>query len=104
MRSGIDDFSQVLTPSSLRATFQAEMDKQKGEGSGWKMADYDSTAEYLISDPKILERVWTDPRYEKLEEWAAAYGDTERGILQVGTEYTFMEDGKVVNTKLKELD
>lgn len=82
--------------------FQADLDQQKNK-PGWKMADYDATASYLISDPEILQNALSDPEYQKLEQWASKWADTSRGILQVGTEYTFIDGKKVVNTELKDL-
>lgn len=67
------------------------------------MADYDATAAYLISDPEILQNALLDPEYQKLEQWASKWADTSRGILQVGTEYTFIDGKKVLNTELKDL-
>lgn len=82
--------------------FQADLDKHKNK-PGWKVTDYDATSSYLISDPQILQNALSDPEYQQLEQWASKWADTSRGVLQVGTEYTFIDGKKVVNTELKDL-
>jgi len=76
---------------------------QEENKPGWKVADYDATSSYLISDPKILQNAPSDPEYQQLEQWASKWADTSRGVLQVGTEYTFIDEKKVVDTELKDL-
>lgn len=93
---------KILTPSSIRAVFQADLDQHKNK-PGWKVADYDATSSYLISDPKILKNALSNPQYQQLEQWASKWADASRGVLQVGTEYTFIDGKKVVNTELKDL-
>jgi hypothetical protein len=71
--------------------FQADLDEQKNK-TGWKVADYDAISSYLISDPKILQNPPSGPEYQQLEQWASKWADTSRGVLQVGTEDTFIDE------------
>lgn len=78
--------------------FQEDLDKLKGTLPGWKMAPYDVTSSYWVSDPDKLRALLTDPDWEgKVVAFEKEWIDTSRAEVQIGWENAYLEDGEIVN-------
>jgi hypothetical protein len=96
---------KYLTPDPFKEKFQADLDTFKGgRDAGWKMASYDAATIYWVSDPQKLRNLVSDPEYQKIIEFEKGWIDQNRVDVQAGTQYTFIENGSIVNTVTKAYD
>ncbi|KUI61329.1 hypothetical protein VP1G_08507 [Cytospora mali] len=83
-----------------------DLDKLKGTLPGWKMAPYDVSSSYWVSDPDKLRGLLTDPDWDgKVVAFEKDWIDTSKAEVQIGWENTYLEDGEIVNvSETKEYD
>ncbi|KUI64395.1 hypothetical protein VM1G_11192 [Cytospora mali] len=105
-KHGIDRYKLYITPASLRSVFQEDLVKLKGTLPGWKMAPFDVTSSYWVTDPDKLRGLLSDPDWEgKVVAFEKDWIDTSKAEVQIGWESTYLEDGEIVNVaETKEYD
>ncbi|KAI0479142.1 hypothetical protein GGR56DRAFT_363708 [Xylariaceae sp. FL0804] len=103
-RHGIDRCELYMTPDAMKAQFQTDLDQLKGGGAaGWNMAPYDVATIYWVSDPQKLRDMLNDSDYkDKVVKFEKGWIDQTKVDVQIGTQTTFIEEGKIVNTVTKE--
>ncbi|ROW02527.1 hypothetical protein VMCG_06052 [Cytospora schulzeri] len=103
-RHGIERVETYFTPSTFKQMFQADLDQMKGgSAAGWNMAPYDAATIYWFSDPQKLRNMLADPDWEgKVAKFEKDWIDLTKVDVQIGTQTTYIEDGKIVNTITKE--
>ncbi|KAI0434042.1 hypothetical protein F5Y09DRAFT_20152 [Xylaria sp. FL1042] len=93
-------YSLFLTPSFLRSAFQEDLQKFRGK-QGWKMADFDVTTTYWVTDPDHLRNMLSDPEWdEQVQDVEEGWIDQDRASIQVGWETTYVDDGKIIEPKV----
>lgn len=95
---------QYFTPSTFKAKFQEDLDNLKGGcAAGWNMAPYDAAVIYWTTDPQKVRNMLTDPDWEgKVTKFEKGWIDQTKVDVQIGTQTTFIDDGKIINTIPKE--
>lgn len=95
---------QYFTPSAFKTQFQEDLDKFKGgSAAGWNMAPYDATTIYWTTDPQKIRNMLADPDWEdKVIKFEKGWIDQTKVDVQIGTQTTYLEDGKIINTTPKE--
>lgn len=98
--------TKYITPQAFKEQFQGDLDQLKGGcAAGWNMAPYDAATIYWVSDPQKLRNMLSDPDWNnKVAAFEKGWIDQNRVDVQVGTQHTFIEDGRIVNTVTKEYD
>lgn len=67
------------------------------------MAPYDAAVIYWFSDPERMRRMLSDPDWEgKVTKFEKGWIDQTQVDVQVGTQTTFLDGGKIINTVTKE--
>lgn len=85
---------QHLTPSFLRPKFQEDLDRLKGV-PGWKMADFDATTSYWVTDADKLRAMISDPDWEgKVVKFEKGWTDTSKAYVQAGWETVYPGHGE----------
>ncbi|KAJ0124364.1 hypothetical protein J7T55_005702 [Diaporthe amygdali] len=104
LRNGVDRVEIYFTPTAFKAQFQEDLDNLKGGcAEGWNMAPYDAAVIYWTSDPQKIRNMLTDPDWEgKVTKFEQGWIDQTKVDVQIGTQTTFIEDGKIINTTPKE--
>ncbi|KAI0471775.1 hypothetical protein GGR56DRAFT_682028 [Xylariaceae sp. FL0804] len=96
-------YALYLTPSSLRAAFQEDLDKFRGAAAGfkgWQMADFDVTTTYWVRNPDELRNMLADPEWdEQVQKPENGWIDQDRASIQVGWENVYVEDGQIIEPK-----
>lgn len=95
---------QYMTPAAFKQAFQPDLDNFKGgSAEGWNMAPYDAAVIYWVSDPQKIRNMLSDPDWSgKVVAFEKGWIDQTKVDVQVGTQTTYVEDGKIVNTITKE--
>ncbi|KUI71855.1 hypothetical protein VM1G_07484 [Cytospora mali] len=103
-RHGLDRVEIYFTPNTFKEMFQADLDQFKGGcAAGWNMAAYDAAVIYWVNDPQKIRNMLSDPDWEgKVTKFEKGWIDQTKVDVQLGTQTTFVEDGKIVNTVTKE--
>lgn len=67
------------------------------------MAPYDAAVIYWTTDAQKIRNMLTDPDWEgKVTKFEQGWIDQTKVDVQVGTQTTYIEDGKIINTVPKE--
>ncbi|KUI59468.1 hypothetical protein VP1G_06739 [Cytospora mali] len=95
---------QYYTPCSIKKMFQEELNELKGgSAAGWNMAPYDVACIYWFSDRQKMDNLLNDPDWEnKLSQFEKGWILQTKADIQIGTQTTYIENGKIVNTVTKE--
>ncbi|KAL1856443.1 hypothetical protein Daus18300_010710 [Diaporthe australafricana] len=103
LRHGIERVELYVTSSSFKQRFQQDLQKLKGgSAAGWNMAPYDAASIYWTTDFQNIRNMLNDPDWEaKVTGSAEGWLDTSKADVQVGTQTTFIDNGKVVNNATK---
>ncbi|KAI1403700.1 hypothetical protein F4819DRAFT_450149 [Hypoxylon fuscum] len=103
-KHGIDRCELYMTPAAFKQAFQPDLDNFKGgSAEGWNMAPYDAAVIYWVSDPQKIRNMLSDPDWSgKVVAFEKGWIDQTKVDVQVGTQTTYVEDGKIVNTITKE--
>ncbi|ROV89363.1 hypothetical protein VPNG_10120 [Cytospora leucostoma] len=103
-KHGIDKVEIYFTPSTFKQLFQADLDQLKGGcAKGWNMAPYDAAVIYWFSDPERMRKMLSDPDWEgKVTKFEKGWIDQTQVDVQVGTQTTFLDGGKIINTVTKD--
>lgn len=90
----------------MKKQFQGDLDQLKGGcAEGWNMAAHDAVVIYWVTDPQKLRDMLNDPDWsEKVVTFEKGWINQSKVDVQVGTQTTFIEDGKIVNTTTKEYE
>jgi hypothetical protein len=73
-----------------------------GSAEGWNMAPYDAATIYWVTDAQNLRNMLNDPDWNnKVVAFESGWINQHKVDVQVGTQTTFIEDGKIVNTAIK---
>ncbi|KAK0618510.1 hypothetical protein B0T17DRAFT_538111 [Bombardia bombarda] len=98
-KHGIDRLEVYFTPTALKEMFQADLDTFKGGcAAGWNMAPYDATIMYWVDDPQKVRNMLNDPDWnDKVIVFEKGWINQTKVEVQVGTQTTFIEEGKIVN-------
>jgi hypothetical protein len=90
--------TQYFTPSSLKKQFQEDLEKRKGgSAGGWNMAPYDSASIYWTTDFQNIRNMLADPDWKaNVTKSAEGWLDMEKADVQIGTQATFIENGKII--------
>ena len=99
-------FGQYLTPDTFKKQFQVDLDNLKGGcAAGWNMSPHDAATIYWVKDPQNLRNMLNDPDWNnKVAVFEKGWIDQNKVDVQVGTQTTFIEDNKIINTITKEYD
>lgn len=66
------------------------------------MAPYDAVVTYWINDPQKVRNMLNDPDWnDKVVAFEKGWIDQTQVDVQIGTQTTFIEGGKIVNTAPK---
>lgn len=69
------------------------------------MAPYDAATIYWVTDVQNLRNMLNDPDWNnKVVAFESGWIDQHKVDVQVGTQTTFIEEGKIVNTIIKSYD
>ncbi|KAK5637183.1 hypothetical protein RRF57_012895 [Xylaria bambusicola] len=103
-RHGIDRCELYMTPTVFKEKFQEDLDNLKGGcAAGWNMAPYDAATIYWVTDAQKLRNMLSDPDWNnKVAAFEKGWISQNKVDVQVGTQTTFIEEGKIVNTVTKE--
>lgn len=97
---------KYLMPDAFKQQFQVDLDQLKGGcAAGWNMTPYDAATIYWVTDPQKIRNMLNDPDWNsKVVVFEKGWIDQTKVDVQAGTQMTFIEDGKIVNTITKEYD
>lgn len=66
------------------------------------MAPYDAVVTYWVTDPQKVRNMLNDPDWnDKVVAFEKGWIDQTKVDVQIGTQTSFIEDGKIVNTVTK---
>lgn len=69
------------------------------------MAPYDAAVVYWVSDAQKIRDMLNDPVWnDKVVKFETGWIDQAKVDVQAGSQTTFIEDGKIVNTITKDYD
>jgi hypothetical protein len=101
----ITHYKVYATPGSVRQTFQGELDAIKAQLPGWKMDTHDLVVSYYFYSADSMKALLADPEWnEKALPFEEGWVDSSRAEIQVGWEYVYLKDKKIVNTVSKDYD
>ncbi|KAM7193987.1 hypothetical protein V8F33_007493 [Rhypophila sp. PSN 637] len=102
-KHGIDRLELYFTPSAFKEQFQSDLDTLKGGcAAGWNMAPYDAVVTYWVTDPQNVRNMLNDPDWnDKVVAFEKGWIDQTKVDVQIGTQKSFIEDGKIDNTVTK---
>ncbi|GAB1317083.1 Putative dimeric alpha-beta barrel protein [Madurella fahalii] len=103
-KHGIDRCELYLMPDAFKQQFQVDLDQLKGGcAAGWSMTPYDAATIYWVTDPQKIRNMLNDPDWNnKVVVFEKGWIDQTKVDVQAGTQMTFIENGKIVNTTTKE--
>lgn len=96
--------TQFLTPSNFKERYLEHVEVLRAEsGVGWDVAPYDAEVILWTSDFQNIRNLFSDPDYEdKVRKFIEGWIDKTKLHVQVGTQTTFIKDGKIVKNMPKE--
>ncbi|KAK4206210.1 hypothetical protein QBC37DRAFT_329206 [Rhypophila decipiens] len=102
-KHGIDRCELYLTPNRYKERFRNDMKDFKGGcASSYHLAPYDAAVTYWVTDPQKIMNMLADPDFDnKALAFENGWTDQKKIDLQIGTQTTFLEDGKIINTVVK---
>lgn len=91
--------TQYFIPSSFKKQLQEDHLEHIKSGSpgGWDVAPYDAAVIYWTNDFHNVRNMITDPEWEgKIAKFVEGWIDVTKVDVQVGSQTTFIDDGKAV--------
>jgi hypothetical protein len=85
--------------------FQTGSKKKTSLTSDVIVAPYDAATIYWVTDPQKIRNMLNDPVWlEKVTPFEKGWIDQNKVDVQAGTQTTFIEGGKIINTITKSYD